>query len=472
MRTRFAAVLSAAALTVPAFAGGGATVSAAPAGPGFTSPNVEWMAQLPEVGALGAKFILDKSGKAKWMYVTSIGTGLSIYDVSNPELPVPMGRLPLPHFENEDVDGNEDMAIISTSPGGQIFIIDTTNKLAPVLAKVLQADDGDAHTSNCVDDCKRYFYASEGDYLKAVDIKAAMSGEGTAIHKVRYDKWVGPVHDVDQDENGVVWMTGTYGGAAYAIHPMKKGVSKAVRAKTAKATPLKPVNITNMFIKGHNYGRGKDVNDFIMHNSKRPTDAKYKQKKGKPAIAKGGVFLTTEEDYFGDVDGQCGGAGRFHTWDATGSVENGTPLRKLDTFELSEGTLDPVKGERQVGTVFCGAHWFTVRDNIVAIGMYGAGTRFLDVSDPRDIKQVGFWFAPDQQTWGAYWVPGSDGVVYTADLERGIDILKFKKTKGGTVYKAPFPVRTQNPKLRFDVKPRSESALGYACLTATPRVKP
>jgi hypothetical protein len=225
-----------------------------------------------------------------------------------------------------------------------------------------------------------------------------------------------------------------------------------------------------MFIGKKNFGRGPDVNDFIMHNSKRPTDARYKQKKGKPAIAKGGVFLTTEEDYTGDADGECGGAGRFHTWDATGSIEKGTPLRRLDTFTLEEGTLDPEKGEKQVGTVFCGAHWFTVRDNIVAIGMYAAGTRFLDVSDPRNIKQVGFWFTADQETWAAYWVPGSDGVVYTADLERGLDILKFTDPKGAT-YKAPFPVRTNNPALKFDVRPRSESALGYACLLPVPRRK-
>jgi hypothetical protein len=208
-----------------------------------------------------------------------------------------------------------------------------------------------------------------------------------------------------------------------------------------------------------------------MHNSKRPLDAVYKQRKGASKIAKGGVFLTTEEDYLPeDATAGCKGAGRFHTWDATGSLENGTPLRRLDTFELKTTTLDPVKGEKQLGDALCGAHWFTVRDNIVAIGMYGAGTRFLDVSDPRDIKQVGFWFSADQATWAAYWVPGSNGIVYTADVERGIDILRFTKPKPGTTYMAPAPVLTKSAKLRFDVRPSSESAVGYACLVATPRV--
>jgi hypothetical protein len=225
------------------------------------------------------------------------------------------------------------------------------------------------------------------------------------------------------------------------------------------------VNVTNMFRDGHNYGHGPEVNDFILHNSKRPTDARYVQTRGKPAIAKGGVFLTTEEDYLGNLDGECGGAGRFHTWDATGSVENGTPLRRLDTFTLSEGTLDPEKGDKQVGDAFCGAHWFTVRDNVVAIGMYAAGTRFLDVSNPRDIRQVGFWFTADQETWASYWVPGSNGVVYSVDLERGIDILRFTSPKRGTRYLAPAPVRTG--RLHFDVTPRERSAYGYACPLVT-----
>jgi hypothetical protein len=170
-----------------------------------------------------------------------------------------------------------------------------------------------------------------------------------------------------------------------------------------------------------------------------------------------------------DTEGGCTGSGRFHTWDATGSVERGAPLRRLDTFELKQGTLDPVNGEKQVGNVFCGAHWFSVRDNVVAIGMYGAGTRFLDVSDPRDIRQVGFWVGADQMTWAAYWVPGSDGIVYTADLQRGIDVLRFTPPKAGTTYRAPAPMTTPGRALRFDVRPREVSAYGYACLLATPR---
>ncbi|HEU0130323.1 MAG TPA: hypothetical protein VFQ85_04950 [Mycobacteriales bacterium] len=461
MRARLASALAAIALLAPAAATTPRAV-ATPVAPGFTSPNVEWLAQLPDTGGISGRFVTDKAGKAKWFYLTTV-SGLSIYDVSNPELPVPQGRLPLPHFENEDVDGNEDVAIVSTSPGGQIFVIDVRNKLAPTLLTTLQADDYDAHTSSCLDGCARWFYATEGNYLKAVDLRAALAGDGNAIHRVNYDSYVGDVHDLDQDAAGIVWMTGRRGGAGYTMRPLTKGVSAAVRAKTRTASPTNPVNVTNMVQRGHNYGNDPDVNDFTMHNSQRPTGAVYTQTRGKPRLAKGGVLLTTEEDYASDLTGGCKGAGRFHTWDATGSVENGTPLRRLDTFELAEATLDPANGQKQVADALCGAHWFTVRDNVVAMGMYAAGTRFLDVSNPRDIRQVGYWIAPDQETWAAYWVPGSDGVVYTVDLERGVDILRFTKPKAGTTVMAPAPIRTGGAHLRFDVRPRSETDLGYAC---------
>jgi hypothetical protein len=68
-------------------------------------------------------------------------------------------------------------------------------------------------------------------------------------------------------------------------------------------------------------------------------------------------------------------------------------------------------------------------------GFYQQGVRFLDVADPTDIKQVGYWITGAQETWGAYWVPayGPDGrqtgartnLVYTNDPTRGLEILEF-----------------------------------------------
>ena len=97
----------------------------------FKSANVTELGTLPEaVGAIGARFSPD----GDTMYVTS-ATGLGIYDVSRPEAPQRLSRLPLPHFENEDVDvghiDGRDYVIITNDPSftgvGVIYVIDVTD---------------------------------------------------------------------------------------------------------------------------------------------------------------------------------------------------------------------------------------------------------------------------------------------------------------------------------------------------------
>jgi hypothetical protein len=90
----------------------------------------------------------------------------------------------------------------------------------------------------------------------------------------------------------------------------------------------------------------------------------------------------------------------------------------------------------------CSAHWFTVLGDMVAIGFYGQGTRILDVSDPTDIKQAGYFRVPAVAASGdtpaqlannasaAYW---HNGYVYVADYTRGIDVLRFKDPIKGVV---------------------------------------
>jgi hypothetical protein len=89
----------------------------------------------------------------------------------------------------------------------------------------------------------------------------------------------------------------------------------------------------------------------------------------------------------------------------------------------------------------CSAHWFTVKGNIVALGNYEQGTRFVDISDPRNPKQVGYFRVPASGTIntpgeviasevaGAYW---HGKYVYVSDYSRGIDVLKFNDPTGTT----------------------------------------
>ena len=62
---------------------------------------------------------------------------------------------------------------------------------------------------------------------------------------------------------------------------------------------------------------------------------------------------------------------------------------------------------------------------MAAVGWYEQGVRFLDVRNPGDIRQIGYYLPADGATWAAYWVPGSPDLVYTADPLRGIDVLRI-----------------------------------------------
>ena len=73
--------------------------------------------------------------------------------------------------------------------------------------------------------------------------------------------------------------------------------------------------------------------------------------------------------------------------------------------------------------------------------------RFLDTSDPANIRQVGYFVNPDSDTWAAYW---HKGYVYVADFQRGIDVLRFDGAAGSVKTVAAPTVRIGRQPLRFD----------------------
>ena len=81
--------------------------------PARKSDNVTWKTSLAEPQVISARFSSDNST----MYVSTL-RGLAVYDVTNAEAPAQVGFLPLPHFENEDVDLSvgKDFVLISNDP--------------------------------------------------------------------------------------------------------------------------------------------------------------------------------------------------------------------------------------------------------------------------------------------------------------------------------------------------------------------
>ena len=103
-------------------------------------------------------------------------------------------------------------------------------------------------------------------------------------------------------------------------------------------------------------------NDFILHNSKR----------------NGNTLLITEEDYIDQDEtppGGCRGQGKFETWSIAMRPGGLTPL---DTWMTEMNGSD----SKAAATINCSSHWFELSKDLVAVGWYEQGTRFLDVHDP------------------------------------------------------------------------------------------
>lgn len=53
---------------------------------------------------------------------------------------------------------------------------------------------------------------------------------------------------------------------------------------------------------------------------------------------------------------------------------------------------------------------------------YGEGTRFLNISDRANPRQIAYWRPDDGVVWASYM---HRGYVYTADRMRGVDVLRL-----------------------------------------------
>src|SRR3954451_9417283 len=125
----------------------------APADSPLSSDNVSLVTTIPGTYA-GMRIVGRKAFATGW-------DGITEFDISNPAQPTPAAFLPLPHFENEDVDSDGKIVLVSNdrekaSKAGFLYVIDarTPNMLSPLA--VLDLNDmnsdlrGPGHIANCV----------------------------------------------------------------------------------------------------------------------------------------------------------------------------------------------------------------------------------------------------------------------------------------------------------------------------------
>ncbi|HEU4481191.1 MAG TPA: hypothetical protein VFS18_04840, partial [Actinomycetota bacterium] len=414
-----------------------------------TSENVESVGRLAEgAGAISMQFSSD----TPHMYLSTL-KGLQIYDISDPKAPELVGAEVLPHYQNEAMSlgerGKNKFVIIASTQAGasttgdvdtssrRIWVVDVTDPANPEVVGST-ATDTRTHTVSCLTKSCEYAY-SDGRTQGAISIIDLR--DITAPKMVgTYESVVPQGHDQDVDEAGLVWHVGGQGAVALDV---------------SKPTKPVPVASTNGFGVESADREGQPWNNFILHNSARPHAKSFKTNAA-PSLKNGNILMATEED---TGVGECGPEyGSFSTWHIP-YLDAGKYKKDNPELKFGNGRIAPLDlwypEDAGVYGHACSAHYFDYNEaGFVAQGWYELGTRILDVRDPENIKQVGFFIGNDVETWAAYWVPSRNkkgkatgkpsNIVYTADAVRGVDILEVelpgksaKKTRAVTAPTLP-----------------------------------
>jgi hypothetical protein len=363
------------------------------------SNNVETVAHIPG-SAAGMNF------KGHYAFVSG-WDGITVLDIAKAAAPEPVGTLPLPHFENEDVDLCGDTLIVvndreARDIGSVMYVIDIKQPKSPSVRAVLPLGltgegRGSGHIANFVkEDCSQA-WLDGGDHVEVVDLskpskpKSLGKFESAASHSRAFRV----SHDTERDKTGAVWNVGGGGAAGYRLTD----------------NPLKP----RLLGTTHRAGRNESpYNDFILHNSQR----------------RGQTLLVTEEDYVDTNEvppGGCRGQGHFETWDLARLGAGKVLPRDTWETELNGMAAGGAEDSRAPVTANCSSHWFDAKHGVAAVGWYEQGVRFLDYTNPGNIKQVGYYLPANGSTWAAYWSPTdrNNEIVYTADAYRGVDVLRI-----------------------------------------------
>jgi hypothetical protein len=480
-----------------------APASAAEPPPGDIK-NMEFITNLPEGRqATAINFMTYGHGsKAREIMLITGRFGLKTYDFSNPEAPVLLGELgndklvlqydldlgrtpsaSRTYWQNEDmdVDHRRKLAFLSRDPrayGGStnsntdvagVYIVDVKDPAKPTIITFKQLPTG--HTTSCVNECDALWTGGPASNAQQrtelgwaggrpiivtdlTDPANPVSYPDKPVDLFRQDGRTAYAHDVDVDATGVAWVSGLGGMRGYwtdGVH------HDPLTGKVRRATALDPIP----------YAGGGLGDDAVstenpggwMHNGLRPAG---KDLKHGPALGQGykpGELVMGTEEWFNSS--LCDGEGQFVISSLEGSYDGeGWRSTPEKPFRLKTvGTWTVKDKEATVPSNSCSAHYFDLANGLIAYGWYGQGTRILDINDPTEPTQVGYFRPNGGNVWASYWY---GDYVIVADNARGIDILKFGGKRKEVV--APKMSQAQQSFLaNLDRKLAPDAELGWLC---------
>lgn len=350
-------------------------VLAAPASSatGIASPNVEYVTTVPlEAGVpTGARLVGD------YLYVAG-AKSFSIYDVSDPLAPALQSITPIGfQFANEDVDTNGDVLIMSADTEIQkLFVWDVTDKAKPV--KLAELENMRDHNFACVLDCA-WAYGSRGTI---VDLR-----------------------DPANPRVAGSWGGGVTPGDGFDTTEVAPGIvlasTRILRLFDARKNPAAPRLLAS----------ATTPDNRLLHSSRWPRSGKDR-------------FALVQEETFAET--RCDeDSGTLMTWDTRRWRKTGT-FRLAGSYRATAGTYND--GSPAANVLGCTAMWFQEHPDfhdggLVAAAWFEHGTRFLEVARNGRISEVGHFMPFGGSTIASYWI--TDEIVYSIDIVRGIDILRF-----------------------------------------------
>ena len=484
-------------------------VAAAPA-QAAQSSNVKLLANIPEMAAAIAVNFIDDTmfvSTVAGVYAydvsdpaqPSIIGALPMFIWENEDVDVDRKRKLL--FVSRDPRGfTSPAAPGETFPYGAVHVIDVS--VPHLMTQVAFFTVPAGHTTTCVQDCKVLWTA--GPYANAVtqpdfvgrpvygtDITDPANPKPcpAPIDTERNDGVTDYAHDVQVDEQGVAWVSGAGGVRGYWTSGTHRNT---LTGNVEEATGCKPIPYagsgtpesatSSRFM--HNAWRDwapdapslepaaavapakaapkpkKKATKKKAKSKRRCTRRKVrgktrrvcrKAKKRKPArrraaeapLTRNDVLFATEENIVSD----CETSGRFVAYDLRNTYA-GEGFKDIKATKHRMRVLDTWTPGGQEGATACdSSHYFTSRgDGITANAFYGQGVRFLDTSNPKDIRQVGYFLGDGANTWAAYW--RTKDIVFVADFGRGIDVLQFTGGTASRTVRAPIAATTRQ-ELRF-----------------------
>jgi hypothetical protein len=414
-------------------------------------------------GFLGSTYFQTSADTVWFRYASTqaVTGGLLAFDSSHPEQPVVVGSLPIPHHENEDltISARRKLVVVSQQPfrtnpqnntspyqQGRQYLIDVSVPSAMRLVGLVlmpaqvgvnprtgRPYAGPGHTTTLVgNDDYLWVSGARDGRVYVVDIRDLLAPKvlgsfATPAGRANPAFTPGVVHDVDVDQYGDIWLTGSGGTAVYRL----------------SKDPLRPTLVASVSEKDN-----LRAQQFIHHGSQRLNRDEV---------------LVTEEDYQGGCDSKGHQDGSLQTW----------RIDRAAKRLVEVGSYDAPAGEDDSGPMssMCSSHWFTVnKHKVVADAWYAAGVRFLDYRDPRHPRPIGVWRGDSTIASQARFVPGRPDLVYVADYLRGLDVVQIDRGGVGARTVAPkdeqpsggTPVGTV-PGLRLPVRLHAHEDFGWVC---------